>query len=172
MDKDRLFNSLDFLGPPFQVSMSEITHSGILAVLAGLRYCVWGKAQPRAKDFGKLANHGFDHWLTPNIDRRPFLPMQPGWLRLMLRSDDELEEWCPDEGTEFQVVIKRELRFLEYVGQYEMMRLCDITRDEWKRQPPKVITPMHTDLFQMVNDSSRGKNHRSRISQSSPKGSL
>jgi hypothetical protein len=35
----------------------------------------------------------------------------------MLRSDDELEEWCPEEGMEFRVVIKREPRFPEYLGQ-------------------------------------------------------
>jgi hypothetical protein len=63
----------------------------------------------------------------------------------MLRSDDELEEWCSEEGTEFRVVVRREPRFLEYVGQYEMVRLSDITRDEWKRQPLRVIAPMHAD---------------------------
>jgi hypothetical protein len=63
----------------------------------------------------------------------------------MLRPDCGLEEWCPEEGTEFRVVIKREPRFLEYVGQYEMVRLGDIAGDEWKRQPPKVIAPTHAD---------------------------
>ena len=79
--------------------------------------------------------------MTPNMEVHPFLPARPGWPGLMLRSDDELEEWRPEEGTEFRVVIKREPQFLEYVGQYEMVRLGDITVDEWKEQPAKVFAP-------------------------------
>jgi len=140
MDKDRLFNSLDCLGPPFEVNMAEITHNDIPGTQADLRTIYGGKLHLIPKITPeKLANHGFDHWMTPNPDFHPFLPAQPGWPGLMLRSDDELEEWCPDQGTEFRVVIRRETRFLEYVGQYEMVRLSDITGDEWKRQPPKVI---------------------------------
>jgi hypothetical protein len=146
MDKDRLFNSLDCLGPPFKVNMAEITHNDIPAMPADLRIIYGGKHSLTPKiSSEKLASHGFDHWLTPNMDYHPFLPAQPGWPGLMLRSDDELEEWCPEEGTEFRVVIRREPRFLEYVGQYEMVRLGDITGDEWKRQPPKVIAPTHAD---------------------------
>ena len=91
----------------------------------------------------KLANHGFDNWMTPNMRFHPFLPARPGWPGLMLRSDDELEEWCPGEGTAFRVVVRREPHFIEYIGHYEMVRLGDITGDEWKRQPAKVTVPVH-----------------------------
>lgn len=146
MDKDRLFNSLDCMGPPFQIDMAKITHNDIPATQNDIRAIYGGKNSftPKIKP-EKLANHGFDHWMTPNPEFHPFLPARPGWPGLMLRLDDELEEWFPEAGTEFRVVIRRESRFLEYVGQYEMVRLGDITGDEWKRQPPKVIAPTRAD---------------------------
>lgn len=152
MDDDRLFNSLDCLGPPFQVNMAEITHNDLPATQTDLRTIYGGKLGITPKITPELlANHGFDHWMTPNMDFHPFLPARPGWPGLILQLDDELEEWCPDEGTEFRVVIKREPRFVEYVGQYEMVRLGDITGDEWKRQSPKVITPTPI-LLQIINN--------------------
>ena len=75
----------------------------------------------------------------------------------MLRLDDEVEEWRPDEGTEFRVVIKRKPHFLEYIGQYEMVRLDDITGDEWKKQPAKVSTLTCIILFYTLNNSSKVK---------------
>jgi len=151
MEKDRLFNSLDCLGPPFQVNMADITHNNIPAIPADLSIIYGGKLgfTPKIRP-EKLATHGFDHFMTPNIEFHPFLPAKPGWPGLMLRSDDELEEWRPEEGKEFRVVIRREPRFLEYVGQYEMMRLGEITGDEWKQQPTKVPTPMHADSISSV----------------------
>ena len=144
MDEDRLFNSLDCLGPPFHVNAADITHSNIPAAQTDLSIIYGGKLGliPKISP-ERLAAHGFNHWMTPNMDFHPFLPPQPGWPGLMLRSDDELEEWLPEGGTEFRVVIKREPQFLEYVGQYEMVRLGDITGDEWKKQPPKVSTYAH-----------------------------
>lgn len=142
MDKDRLLNSLDCLGPPFHVDMANITHNNTPATQADLSTTYGGKLGFTPKiSSEKLANHGFNHWMTPNMEVHPFLPARPGWPGLMLRSDDELEEWRPEEGTEFRVVIKREPQFLEYVGQYEMVRLGDITVDEWKEQPAKVFAP-------------------------------
>ena len=142
MDKDRLFNSLDCLGPPFPVDMSEITHNNTPATQINLSSTYGGKLGfiPKIPP-EKLAIHGFDHWMIPNMEYHPFLPAQPGWPGLMLRSDDDLEEWGPEGGSEFRVVIKREPQFLEYVGQYEMVRLGDITGDEWKKQPAKVFNP-------------------------------
>ena len=152
MDDDRLFNSLDCLGPPFQVNMAEITHNDLPATQTDLRTIYGGKLGITPKITPELlANHGFDHWMTPNMDFHPFLPARPGWPGLILQLDDELEEWCPDEGTEFRVVIKREPRFVEYVGQYEMVRLGDITGDEWKRQSAKVIAPTPI-LLQIINN--------------------
>lgn len=151
MSKDRLFNSLDCLGSPFQVDMTQVTHSDISATQLDVRTIYGGKNGLTPKIASeKLVTHGFDHWMTPNIDFHPFLPARPGWPGLMLRPDDELEEWQPDEGTEFRVVVKREPRYLEYVGQYEMMRLGDITGDEWKQQPAKVSTPTRTDFVSCI----------------------
>ena len=139
MDDDRLFNSLDCLGSPFQVNTAEITHNNIPATHADLSAIYGGRLGPTPKIAPeKLASHGFDHWMTPKMEFHPFLPPRPGWPGLMFRPDDECEEWCPEGGTEFRVVLKREPRFIEYVGQYEMVRLGDITGDEWKQQPAKV----------------------------------
>jgi len=151
MEKYRLFNSLDCLGPPFQINMADITHNNTPAIQADLSVIYGGKLGLTPK-IGpeKLATHGFDHWMTPNMEFHPFLPAKPGWPGLMLRSDDELEEWQPEGGTEFRVVIKREPRFLEYIGQYEMMRLGDITGDEWKQQTAKVSAPIHTNCISHV----------------------
>ena len=63
----------------------------------------------------------------------------------MLRSDEEVEEWRPEEGTEFRMVVKREFQFIEYIGQYEMVRLGDITGDEWKQQSAEVCAQAHTE---------------------------
>jgi len=77
--------------------------------------------------------------MTPNTKFYPALPAQPGWPGLMLRLDNELEgEWGPEGGTDFRVVVRKDPRFIEYLGQYEMMRLGDITGGEWKRQPSEV----------------------------------
>jgi len=145
MDDDRLYNRLDCLGPPFQVNMAEITHNDLSATQNDLRSIYGGKLNitPRIAP-EMLAKHGFDHWMTPNMEFHPFLPMRPGWPGLILRLDDELEEWSPEEGTEFRVVIKCEPQFMEYVGQYEMVGLGSITEEEWEQQRPKVIAPMLT----------------------------
>ena len=158
MDEDHLFNSLDCLGPPLRVNTAELTHSNTPATPTDLRMIYGGKFGLTPKiSAEKLGKHGFDHWMVPKMDFHPFLPPQPGWPGLMLRLDDEVEEWRPDEGTEFRVVIKCEPHFLEYVGQYEMVRLDDITGDEWKKQPPKVSTPTCTILFYTLNNSSKVK---------------
>jgi hypothetical protein len=122
--------------------MADITHNNTPAIHADLSIIYGGKLglTPQiSRD--KLAIHGFNHWMTPNMEFHPFLPARPGWPGLMLRADDELEEWRPAGGSEFRVVIRREPQFLEYVGQYEMVWLSDITVDEWKQQPAKVSTP-------------------------------
>lgn len=82
--------------------------------------------------------------MTPNMEFYPALPAKPGWPGLMLRLCNELEEWRPSEGNEFRVVIRKEQDFIEYVGQYEMVRLGDITGEEWKQQPAKVTAFSHT----------------------------
>ena len=139
MEDDRLFNSLDCLGPPFQVNAAAITHNNSPATQSDLSVIYGGKLGLTPKIAPeKVAKHGFDHFMTPNMDFHPFLPPRPGWPGLMLRSDEDLEEWRPEGGAEFRVVIRRDPRFIEYVGQYEMVRLGDITGDEWKRQPAKV----------------------------------
>jgi hypothetical protein len=58
MDKDRLFNSLDCLGPLFQVNMTEITHNEIPVMLVDLRIIYGGKHSFTPKiSSEKLANH-------------------------------------------------------------------------------------------------------------------
>ena len=144
MDKGRLFSSLDCLGPPLRVDMAEITHRDFPATQSDLRIIYGGKLSLTPKIIPeKLAVHGFDHWLTPNMNFHPFLPARPGWPGLMLRSDEELEEWCPEGGSAFRVVLRRDPNSIEYIGQYEMVRLGDITGDEWKRQPTRVIVSAH-----------------------------
>ena len=138
MDEDRWLNSLECLGPPFDVK-EGITHNTLPATYADLRtnYGVGTGLTPKVSP-DKLAKHGFQDWMIPNMDCHPFLPAQPGWPGLMLQVNDDLEEWEPEEGREFRVIIKKEPRFVEYVGQYEMLRLSDITGDEWRQQPVKV----------------------------------
>ena len=141
MDEDRRFASLDCLESPFPVRMQDITHNTIPAKPSDLNSIYGGKMSFTPKPSAeKLASHGFDHWMIPNMEFHPFLPPQPGWPGLMLRLDDELEEWQPEGGKAFRVVIKKEPNLLEYVGQYEMVRLSDIAEDEWKKQPAKVTS--------------------------------
>lgn len=139
MEDNRLFGSLDCLGPPFHVEMDRVTHNGIPTTWQDLATIYGGKIGLTPKiSSKKLETHGFDHWMTPNVEFHPSLPAQPGWPGLMLRLDDGLEEWRPEEGVEFRVVVRKDQQFLEYIGQYEMVRLDDVTADEWQRQPAKV----------------------------------
>jgi hypothetical protein len=139
MDEDRLFSSLDCLGPPFHVNMGQLTHNSIPAAWPDLVAAYGGKMNLTPKiSAKKLEVHGFNHWMTPNVDFYPSLPAKPGWPGFILRIDNNLEEWRPEEGNEFRVVVKKGSRFLEYIGQYEMVRLEDITADEWNQQPTKV----------------------------------
>jgi len=145
MDEDSLFDGLNCLGPPFQVNMAKITHNKILAVRTNLRTIYGGNLGLTPKIAPeRLIAHTFNHWMILNMDFQPFLPAKLGWPGLILQLDNKHRELCPEGGTEFRVVIKHEPWFLEYVGQYKMVRLKNITTDQWKQQPPEVITPMHT----------------------------
>ena len=139
MDESRLFSTLNFLGHPFHVDMNKITHNVIPSTWRDISAIYGGTVGLAPKiSSKKLETHGFDHWLTPNLEFHPFLPAQPGWPGLMLQLDDDTEEWRPKEGNEFRVVARKDLHYHEYIGQYEMVRLDDITRDEWEQQPAKV----------------------------------
>lgn len=139
MDEDRRLNSLDCLGPPFDIKKEEITHNTFPATYPDLRtiYGVGAGLTPKVSP-DELAKHGFQDWMIPNMECHPFLPARPGWPGLLLQLNDDLEVWEPEGGREFRVVIRKEPRFVEYVGQYEMLRLSDITGDEWRQQPAKV----------------------------------
>lgn len=141
MDEDRLFGLLDTLGPLFKVNMAALTHRKTRGTHADLREIYGGKYSltPKISE-KKLKEHGFDHLMIAKSDNHPFLPPQPGWPGLMLRLDDDKDSYRPDGGTEFRVVVKLEPHFLEYVGQYVMVRLDDIRWLEWKKQPAKVST--------------------------------
>jgi len=145
MDEDRLFNSLDCLGPPFPVDTSSITHNNIPAARGNLSAIYGGSRYLLTPDISarRLAKHGFNHWMIPNMESHPYLPPRPGWPGLMLRSDDGHEEW-QHKVNEFRVVVERESQFFDYIGQYEMVRLGEITVDEWKQQSAEVSISAHT----------------------------
>lgn len=148
MDEDRLFGSLDCLGPPFHVNMEEITHNTIPATWADVVAVYGGKLGLLPKiSADKLRVHGFDHWLTPNIEYYPSLPARPGWPGIMLRLGDGAEEWRPEKGTEFRVVTRKAEKYFEYLGQYEMINLGDITGDEWKEQSAKVTLSSRASVY-------------------------
>ena len=140
MDEDYRNNSLDCLGPPISVNAADLTHNSIQAVRSNLRKIYGGGTgiapKPSPK---KLAEHGYDGLLLPKVEFHPFLPAQPGWPGLILGLNDDLEQWKPNKGAEFRVIVKKEPHFLEYIGQYEMLRLDDIKGEEWKKQPTEVI---------------------------------
>ena len=139
LDEDHLYNSLNCLSPPFHVNTGRISHNVLPATQGDLRTIYGGGPgiTPRIAP-ERLVKHGFDGWMTPNMEYNPFLPARPGWPGLLLRLDDELEEWKPTDGTSFRLVIRKEPQFVEYLGQYEVVRLGDITGVEWNRQPVKV----------------------------------
>lgn len=139
MDEDRQFNSLDCLGPPFDVDMAKITHNTAPATMVNVSAIYGIQLGPTPKvSSQKFAIHGFGDWMGPNIEQHPFLPARPGWPGLILQLDDNREEWQPEGGDTFRVVLRKEPNSVEYVGQYEMVRLGDITGDEWKKQSDRV----------------------------------
>ena len=148
MDESRLFRSLNCLGHPFHVKMNKITHNVIPLTWRDISAIYGGKAGLVPKiSSKKLETHGFDHWLTPNLEFHPFLPAQPGWPGLIFRLDEDIEEWRPKEGNEFRVVVRKEQHCYEYIGQYEMVRLDDITSDEWEQQLAEVTMVAHPMSF-------------------------
>ena len=56
----------------------------------------------------------------------------------MLRSK-EVDDWKPDPDGGFRIIIRRERDFFEYVGQYEMVNLGNLSTEEWKAQPTTVF---------------------------------
>jgi len=145
MGEDRLFNSLDSLGPPFQIDTSNVTHSNIPATMKKIRtlYGVSGSLTPKVGP-KSLAMHGFNHWMVPKVDTHPYLPPKPGFPGIILQSDEGLEAWRPEDGTAFRVVVRREAGLFEYIGQYEMLRLGDVREDEWKEPSAEVRPSVHT----------------------------
>ena len=140
MDEDDRINCLNCLRPLFHVNAADLTHNSIQATRSDLQRIYGGGPGIAPKLSAKnLAKHSYDSWLLPNVDFHPFLPARPGWPGLIFQLDDDLEEWKPDKGTEFRVIVKKEPHFLEYVGQYEMLRLGDVCGEQWKKQPTEVI---------------------------------
>ena len=150
MDDDYLFNTLDILGPPFRVNMTDLTNTNNTGTQTDLR-AIYGGTSGLTPTIApqRLTKHGFNHWMVPGADTHPFLPPRPGWPGLMLRLDDGAEYWRPEEGTQFRVVIKCGGPSLEYVGQYEMVRLGDIARDRWEQQPAEVSTPTYVIILRV-----------------------
>jgi len=146
MDEDRLFNSIDCLGAPYDVDTSKITHTDIPVTQADLdAICCGSSGSITPKITCKiLTKDRFDYWVVPSTESHSYLPPQPGWPGLMLRLDGDLEQWRPEEGRKYQVVIKCEAQSLKYVGQYEMIRLDDVPGDEWKEQSTEVFMAVRT----------------------------
>jgi hypothetical protein len=58
--------------------MAEVTHNDIPAMPGRSQDYLWRKTQLTPKiSSEKLASHGTDHWLTPNMDYHPFFPALP-----------------------------------------------------------------------------------------------
>jgi hypothetical protein len=153
MDEDQRFNNLDSLGRLFFVDTAKITHNTCPAELSDFR-SIYGVGSgliperfPHPKHKVPHPEHNFVGWMIPQIEIHPFLPLQPGWPGLLLQIDNQVEAWTPEEGAEFRVVTEKVPQFVEYLGQYEMIRLGDLTGDDWKRQPAKVVVLTHPNLF-------------------------
>ena len=152
MKGELLYTRLNKLGKEFTVDLSALTHNQLPADRVDISILYGGKSGqlfPRISD-PRLVSHGFDHWMIPNSQYHPFLPPSPGWPGLMLRSKG-VDDWKPKVDGGFRVIIKREPSFFEYVGQYEMINLGNVSVEEWKAQPAMVFgTPRidraHTDL--------------------------
>ena len=94
MVKNSLFDRLNCLGQPFHVNMKAITHNAIPAMWSKLGTIYGGKLDLTPKmSSAKLKLHSFNHWMTPNTEYHPFIPVWPGWPGLMLQLDNRNEEW-------------------------------------------------------------------------------
>jgi hypothetical protein len=87
----------------------------------------------------RLAIHGLNDFMYPNLDMNPYAPEVPGARGLFFvprPSDRPAEEW-----PEVQRVITRIASAKwQYVGQYRMRPAASLTKEEWASQDAKVCT--------------------------------
>ena len=87
---------------------------------------------PKIKD-SRLATHGLDDFMFPNLSYNPHAPEIPGAPGLFFTSRSAGKEW-----PEVQRVVSR-LQSGEwlYVGQYKLAPVESLTKEEWAAQKPK-----------------------------------
>jgi hypothetical protein len=83
----------------------------------------------------KLAVHGLNDFMYPNLDMNPYAPEVPGARGLFFESSDEpAEEW-----PEVQRVITRIASAQwQYMGQYRLTPVASLSKEEWASQVVKV----------------------------------
>lgn len=140
MSRELLVDRIRLLGDPLDVDMTRLTHNTIQADRSVITKSYGGKPKhifPKITR-NKLGSHGFDDWMTPDPELHPFLPPSPGFPGLVLFADgdDEIDRHMKKR---FRVVIQRDPTHFEYVGQYALEDLGEVSPEEWKSQPKAVF---------------------------------
>ena len=108
----------------------------ISAIYGGETVSLFPKIRKSAR-----ATHPYRNFLHGSFDHNPFMPPEPGWPGLFFRLDDKNDH----RDTEGNPIIYRTLarhadKRCVYVGQYTLTRLEDISKQEWRELPEKVLS--------------------------------
>ena len=83
----------------------------------------------------KIAVHGLNDFMYPNLILNPYAPETPGASGLFFApSDGPAEEWPQVQ----RVISRLDQGQWQYVGQYRLAPVASLTKDEWAMQTPKV----------------------------------
>jgi len=91
----------------------------------------------------KLAVHGLNDFMYPNLDLNPYAPELPGASGLFFApSDQATRKW---EQHVQRVITRLKAGAWLYVGQYRIVPVASLTKDEWASQKDKVLSTCRPD---------------------------
>jgi hypothetical protein len=85
----------------------------------------------------KLATHGLNDFMYPNLDMNPYAPEVPGARGLFFEtssSDEPAKEWPQVQ----RVITRIASAQWQYVGQYRLRPVASLSKEEWTSQADKV----------------------------------
>jgi hypothetical protein len=92
----------------------------------------------------KVMEHGFNDFMYPTFWFNPYLPQCPGDPGLFFRIDDGTKIW--DNNLHYwenrrpiqRVLVQENAKIQRYVGQYILIRMGDLSKEEWSAQSQTV----------------------------------
>lgn len=138
---------MDQLGPPLDVDRGRLTHINFVVTRRNISEIYGGGPVASFPKIGKSATHPYRNFLHGNFDQNPFLPPEPGWPGLFFRLDEKNEHRDAEgEPIVYRTFARHVDRRCVYLGQYTFTKLQDISKQEWRELPEKVLHHLHFKL--------------------------